>query len=557
MGWFHDPARMFLRAGCSVHACEGPAPRVALAFAALVCTLCASARGESAAGGGVRPNPGDTVGVLELAAPTLAEFTLHGTLPVPPGTFPMLPDQSAFQVRDADGTLVPAQTEIVSRYPAPSDGADVVEIIARVHAPKGVAQGARLRYAVVYQPNRVARFFGHPAVEALLSAPGNVVLRAGDVFGHRYRAALLADWKANAGSLRVLKDGSAEVQIATHVSLFPEHPEAGATGTLPHFMGVHAYVTEWADEPFFTLDLRIHDAHSGLSAADGMDDALGKLYFDALELSLPEGWTVINAFPDPFTGDVYPDRDLRIWPLVAPIDGRKMHVMPAMSQFHRRLVVAKAGFEARAVSCLHEEGLGFCRAGTSPTGAELWSWWNPYTARYFPQRHRLPSLDHVGLDQLRASDFSQLALRAEQVRTGSTGPWPTEGGGLGWAHPWGIEQGGMVSGLEINLYEGVTTACAASNAGYRMAQLVHRMLSDRQPNVLFDADGRATRLEEWLIHGQQGDILPVWWYGGPLLWAADPFGITTAPHFQSGCSLSRIKYSRAVSPGKNGSCCRR
>jgi len=543
MGWLYRSARGFMRAGDVLDSFSRPdagfdtfqeiVRGLTLAFAALGGVACSvPTQGGGSTGGGAHADPGDTVGTFELAAPTVADFTLHGTLPVPPRVFPALPDQSAFQVKDSDGLLVHAQTEIVSRYASADDGADVVEIVARVHVPPGAAPGDRIRYDVVYQPYRVDDFAPDPEVAALLASPAGLVMRSGDVFGNTYRADLLADWRANSGSLRVIKDGSEEVQVATHVSLFPDSPHDGPTGTLPHFMGVHTYVTEWAGEPFFSLDLRIHDAHSGLAPGDSMDDPLGAIYFDTLELALPPGWTVFNAFPDPFIGDVYAEGSARIWPLVRPIPDGKLHLMPEMSQFHRRLVVARDGSEARAIACLREEGLGFCRAGTSPTGAELWSWWNADTARYFPQRHRLPSLDHVGLDQLRASDTAVLGLRAEQVRTGSTGPWPTEGPGLGWAHPWGINQGGMVSGLEIDLYEGVTTACAASNAGYRTAQLIHRMLSDRQPNVLFDADGRPTRLEEWIIHGQQGDILPIWWFGGPLLWAADPFGITTSPSFQ-------------------------
>jgi hypothetical protein len=39
-------------------------------------------------------------------------------------------------------------------------------------------------------------------------------------------------------------------------------------------------------------------------------------------------------------------------------------------------------------------------------------------------------------------------------------------------------------------------------------------------------------MEEWVIHGPTLDTLPIWWYGGPMLWASDPFGITTSPNFQ-------------------------
>ena len=178
-----------------------------------------------------------------------------------------------------------------------------------------------------------------------------------------------------------------------------------------------------------------------------------------------------------------------MWPIVMPLAGGQMHVMPAMSQFHRRLAVVKTGFEQRAWSHLTEEGLAFVRPGVSSTGMALYSWWNPVTARYFPQRQRLPSLDFMGLDTLRAEDQGHLDARLAQVATGSPGGWPAQSPGLGWAHPWGTSDGGMVSGEEIFLFEGVSTACASSTAGYRLHQLMHRMYTDRQCNVLFDKDG--------------------------------------------------------------------
>jgi len=96
-------------------------------------------------------------------------------------------------------------------------------------------------------------------------------------------------------SLRVLKRGSQSIQFATHQSLAPERNLAGPEGTLPHLMGVHAYVTQWRGEPLFSLDLRVHNAHSGNNPNDPMDDALGKIYFDELDLKLPPGWVVFNA----------------------------------------------------------------------------------------------------------------------------------------------------------------------------------------------------------------------------------------------------------------------
>jgi hypothetical protein len=270
-----------------------------------------------------------------------------------------------------------------------------------------------------------------------------------------------------------------------------------------------------------------------------MDDALGKVYFDSLELRLPQGWVVYNAFPDPYWGQPYADGDREAWPIVAPIAGGKLHEMPQMSQFHRRLIVFKAGNEQHADAYLREQGLAFCRDSEQKTGERAWSWWNPTTARYFPQRHRLPALEQVDKAALRADDLAHLGVRASQVQTGAPGPWPAECPGLGWAQPWGIDDGAMVGGLEIYPWEGVRTTLAASTDGYRLTQLTHRMLTDRQPNVLFDADGRPTRMEEWIIHGQSMDLLPIWWYGGPMLWASDPFGITTSPSFQRDAVAAR------------------
>jgi len=133
---------------------------------------------------------------------------------------------------------------------------------------------------------------------------------------------------------------------------------------------------------------------------------------------------------------------------------------------------------------------------------------------------------------LRAEDDASLGVRAQQVANGEAGPWPAQEIGLGWAHPWGIQQGGMVSGLEIHLYEGLTTLSAASTNGYRFAQLVHRMLTDRQRNVFFNANGVPARMEEYVMPHPQGAVLPVWWFGGPMLWAADPWGVTSSPSFQ-------------------------
>ncbi|MBI5362475.1 MAG: hypothetical protein HZA53_04795 [Planctomycetes bacterium] len=480
---------------------------------------------------------GVQVATFRLAAPAAGEFVLRATLPVPPGTF--LPENggSAFHVRNPDGAMVPAQTEVVSRYPQSTDGADVVEVLARVRRPAGAQPGDALTYPVLLEPHRLEQTAPGAQVALLLATTRAVYARATDAFGHEYVADLYEDVRIPGGDrYRVLRAGLAARTEATHQSLRAVDPETGPLGTLPHLMGVHAYFTQWSGEDFLSLDLRVHNAASGQDPATPLDDALQKLYFGTFELRLPHDWVVLDAFPNPYFGAPLTEGSFRVWPIVAPLANGKLHVLPQMAQFQRRLVIAHDDPEtiARALVVLREENLGYCAPGAPSKTRPLWSWWNAGTARYFPQRRRMPDLGMLDTAQQIASDQGALAVRQTQLATGSTGPWPAQSAGLGWAHPWGVTDGGMVSGDEIWLYDGLTTAWCASNSGYRFAELRHRMYVDRQRNVLFNAPGNPTAVHQWVVHDAvHGDYLPVWWFNGPMLWAADPFGLSTAPTFQN------------------------
>ncbi|MBK7877117.1 MAG: hypothetical protein IPJ77_15455 [Planctomycetes bacterium] len=484
---------------------------------------------------------GDTVGSLEVVLPEAESFVLRATVPVPKGTYPRLDGAQPFQLSHRNAGAFPAQAEIVTRYPRYEDGADVVEILGRVTRPTGSSAGDRVHYSVLYQPTTALAFAPEPDVAALLAGAGNLVARTHDCFGNLYQSDLWTDARAESGTLRVLRTGVSADQRATHSVLQPEPVVEGETGTLPHSFGVHAYLTQWQDEPFVSLDLRVHNAFSGKDGTTSLDDPLIELYFADFELVLPTGWVVLNAFTDPYFGAPYDEGDRRVWPIVAPMGDGTLHVLHQQGQFERRLALCREGDEARALAYLREENLAFCRDGENGGGMQLFSWWNESTARYFPQRQVLPWLDAVGLDGLRAADAAELDARSTQVATGSSGEWPTQSTGMGWAHPWGISEAGMVSGQEIYLYEGVECAAAASRDGYRMMQLRHRMYTDRQHNVLFDLEGNHTRWETWAVSSPQGDYLPVWWYNSPMLWASDPFGFEAAPTFQNDWVLANGK----------------
>lgn len=478
---------------------------------------------------------GSMVGQFELAAPSVPTFTLHGTIPVPRGTFVPGSGSEPFVIVDSAGNATPAQAESVTRFPDATDGSDVVEVIARVNRPAAATSGQMIRYDVRYQPHATSTMTPPQAVVDLLAGERGVILRTKDVFGHGYSADLFYEARSNGESLRTLKNGRFAKQIATHHALLPDEVVAGPQGTLKHHVGVHAYATTYAGDSFVSLDLRVHNAFSGLNHSVVDDDPLGKVYFESLELVVPAGWSVISALSDPFLGAPYDEDGARVYPIVRPIDvagAGQMHMMPPLAQFERRLVLTRNGHEADARSCIAEEGLAFARAGVDENQREWFSWWNKNTGRWFSQRHVIPSLAPVTEDFVRADLTGRFVTLRDQIATGSIGQFPIENPNMGWAHPWGLSEGGMVSGSEIYLYDGVDVAWSASREGYRMHQITHRMYTDRQPNVLFNRDGKHTQEHQWVTQTVQGPMLPVWWYNSPMFWASDPFGYNQAPAFQ-------------------------
>jgi hypothetical protein len=51
---------------------------------------------------------------------------------------------------------------------------------------------------------------------------------------------------------------------------------------------------------------------------------------------------------------------------------------------------------------------------------ELWSWWNPHTARWFPQSQRLPSLGHVGAPEIKAKLAADAASMQQHLELGTS-----------------------------------------------------------------------------------------------------------------------------------------
>ncbi|MFT7484456.1 MAG: hypothetical protein ACI9F9_000296 [Candidatus Paceibacteria bacterium] len=480
------------------------------------------------------------LGVLSLVAPQLDRFPVRGTLPVPRGTLVPGIDNEGFSLRTRDGAIWSAQAEVVSRYPNPGWGADVIELIAFVKRPDGIQPGQELRLEVVRGNGATGEHSRFPSVRDVLRAPESVVLRTRDVFDNQYRADLLTDFRERDTDLRLLRSGPVAFQVRTHENLVPRQPQGGASATLPHLMGIHSYITTWKDMELICIDLRVHNGHEGRDPQDVQDDPMGKVYFDGLELEIPTGWHVYQSYPTPSMGGERPEGGHRVSELLSPLADGKLHMMHPQSQFHRRLVLYRAGSKELARLLVQEGNLAYCQGGTNSDDQEYWSWWNPSSARYWSQNMPLPDLSYLQTKtQAQAElkgDFNELH---SALTHGVPGPWPVVSPMLGWAHPYGYTTGGAVGGAGIHFFDGVRTAWAASTHGYRLFQMTHRMYTERHATTLYQLNGDAYHMEDWLEQGSAGVFLPTWIWLVPWLTLGDPYGFGSAPTFQVEAVIAR------------------
>lgn len=464
---------------------------------------------------------GQTVAILELAAPASTEFILRGTIPVPPNTFPRADGLMPFSVRDVDGSLIPAQVERVTWYANEAQGADVVEVLARVHRPN-VAPGTRIQYEIVDAPHLTKRPSLTPLVRALLTTANGIRITTDDVFLNQYKL----DLQQGSGGRQVLRIGS-EVLTMRYYGMLTPLPGSDPMA-LNHMMGVHAYISYWTLENVITIDLRVHNGACNVDKQDPIDDCQKQLYFGQIDVMVPDGWVGMQDFNDPTLGGMRPGVNCEIFQLVKAQSNGDKHVMPVRGQMQRRIAITPAGNEARAREFLDQRFLGFCRPGTNAQGVPLWSWWNPNTPNYYPQRHRLPELAHLGANNIRVRYGFDLSHFNDAISTGvSFNSYPIHSPVLGWAHPWGVKYGGMTGGTEINLYDGFLLAYGASREGYRLFELRHRMYSDRTPNCYYKKNGEPTSIFDWIQHGTSFDWIPSAFYNG-IVGTFDMFGFNQA-----------------------------
>jgi hypothetical protein len=133
----------------------------------------------------------------------------------------------------------------------------------------------------------------------------------------------------------------------------------------------------------------------------------------------------------------------------------------------------------------------------------LWSWWNPQTTRYFPQRTPLALWStyrrngQVGLAALEARIGAELHRLRTLLSSGEEQPGSMSGPLMGWAHPLGVSIQGMTGGSGIEPIVGQRVVAAADARGVEALMLKHRMHACRQPDAQWNRQGQPVGPELW------------------------------------------------------------
>lgn len=445
---------------------------------------------------------GDVVAKFTVVAPTTVAFTLEATLPIPPGLVFPGTDAVPFAIVSR-GVEVPTQIEIVSQYPDPAHGADVIEVIARVERPIGSAPRDEITFDLVSSRQQDQSFQPTPLVEQLLTTPGALTVSARDLHGNLYLTNLLQRITTRHPNVFEVRDGRVARETRHHTVMVPASTsQTGEQAPYPHMLGAHVFTKTYAQENFIVLNLVFHNGMFG-DNPNATDDAIHDIYLNALDLNLPDGWELGWAIDHPSVGDPVPTAQGSRVSLVSALPGGQYHVIPQQFQFARRLVIGYgADGLARGLQIVKRDNRGFCVPGPRPGQAsadpteDLWSWWNAGTARFLPSNSRLPHLDHIPRSTMAAGLRGSYDSYAQQTLTGAPGPYPNLFGNLGWAQPWGPQYGGVPGGDEIQMYPGVDVAWARNPVGLRWLDLLSKAYIDRQSVAIFDAAGRPPVLED-------------------------------------------------------------
>ncbi len=479
------------------------------------------------------------VGRCRVRAPEVTPFVLRCVLPLPKGVFPRADGMWPFGIVDIDDQVRPAQVDVVSRYSNyAADGADVVELSALVENDPAASPGDELTYDVVLlaapQPATTATpLYG--ALRQSILEQGSLQLTSTDVFDNTYSLNLL---NHGTSDFRRLTSGEVLNRVRLSGSLTHKGDSFGPpSGALLRFLHSISYMTVTARDPDI---LRVSFDLNNAVVADEPDDGAAEwqrdLFFSRIRLVTPGSMRVVCKFSDPWLGvNAQAPNGNNGVNLVKPAGGGALHVLAEQGQLGRRdCAVGPADKLGRMNQILMEEGLAFNTAGDNPDGAPLWSWWNPATARFMPQKMNLPIQSANVLADMQQGWQAQLDKIEAAVTTGADQDYPFPGS-LGPYLIIGVPYGGMTGGDDIRYTYGSGIATAGALEGIHALQLKERAYASRHPCRLLRADGEPLSLADTLKPlaggGQYSDVKlkPGMNY---VTTAGDPLGKDSAPGYQ-------------------------
>lgn len=522
---------------------------------------------------------GDHVATIAHDAPVgVASYTTSAVIPLPPGLL-SVSDQEKGRTPlsiEVGGIRTPLQVTGLSRYP---DGIsfDTALVSARVNVGQSGGGSYRIfredgqltptspahldaRSLVLNSPLTL-----HPEVRALFSAPGRLLARAHDPFGHAYSCDLTQNEQ---GPVRVYEYGAERLAFRVFCMLLPEAPVAGSAGTLPHLMGMLAYIVVNSHDEAIRVTLTTTNSIAGapLHNNDARATALGDLFFRDLAVQVEGDYDTTFSWTVPTTVPSTRANGVTTISIASPRSDGKMHFLrqlwEATTEFslHTR---TEAGYAAGAVLARYQD-ISFTVDGVSGTNPSLtlFSPANRHTARFGIAPSPWPSLAHLGVGNVRSNLTGKFTATKNFFNSGmcpivitDVNGVPTEICGypylgtdvvtnsattplLAFHHgPWGVKYGGMTSGAEITPgAPGFDTWATRSGDGLMEQYLRMNARLLRNP-VLRMLTGEPLSPSEATRIGQYGAYIPIRAFNGydfNFCGLCDSlFGFRNAPVFQA------------------------
>ncbi|HEX5052077.1 MAG TPA: hypothetical protein VFZ65_09915 [Planctomycetota bacterium] len=413
--------------------------------------------------------------VLECQVPNMDTFVVHGAVPLPPGH--QFDDNTCPFSLYLDNTRLLTQWEpIAYRADGSLMTAEFLGVVPRGTMTVGSRQRFLLRYAPSADPD--LSFSNGTAFV------GQMLLRAKDVYGSAYEAALTQPKR--------FRFGAAQITMEYQARLVPVQVVAGSP--LPQLGAAQVWISARAGTGVYEVVLNYHNGSS--------QHPTWNIYFKSLELLFPSSHLPLAMHPETMAGSTYIEGTRIVLPLIREIPNKMQFLQQRGEHDFRYFLYPAAAPGSQDADALAKR-IGWACAldvETNPvTHTRSWSFVNSQTPGYFPQALPMPTLDHVAAPAGLVS-FQKATLTSELQVTQSVGESiPSENPiflDSCFCNPFGAKYGGATGGTNIHPFEGVETLWTGNEDGLLLAQMVMRCYQDRQPGAMYEDDGQSFRPDD-------------------------------------------------------------